>query len=268
MRIRQIPILRDNYAYLIVDDVAGVMAVVDPAEPGAICAALAEESARLTHILCTHHHWDHSGGNVEMKRRFPEALIVGGARDAHRIPEIGLEVTDGQSVTIGGLTAEVREVPCHTSGHVAYLFGPPPELSSSAGRARQGPALFCGDTLFVAGCGRFFEGGGAQMHRALNGVFGALPDDTRVYCGHEYTVANLRFAASVEPDNPAITAKASWARAQRAAGRSTVPSTIGEEKTYNPFMRVSEAPVQAAMGTTDPVSTMSALRAAKNAFKG
>lgn len=262
MRIRQIPILgrMANYCHAVIDDVAGVMAVVDPAEPDAVLAALEGEAATLTHVLCTHHHWDHSGGNKAFAERFPGVEIVGSADEAERIPAITREVADGDTVTVGGLDARILAVPCHTRGHIAYRFAEPdPAL---------GDALFCGDTLFVAGCGRFFEGDAAQMHRALNTVFATLPDDTRVYCGHEYTVSNLEFAAHAEPGNPAIARKLEWARARRAQGASTVPSIIGEEKTYNPFMRVAEPALQAAMGTADPVATMAALRQAKNAFKG
>lgn len=262
MRIRQIPILprMANYCHVVIDDERGVMAAVDPAEPAVVAEALAGESARLTHILCTHHHFDHAGGNVEMAKRFPGVEIVGFAGDAARIPGITRRVEHGDRVRIGDLVAEVLAVPCHTRGHIAYRFADPDPA--------RGDALFCGDTLFVAGCGRFFEGDAAQMHHALNTVFAALPDDTRVYCGHEYTVANLEFARTVEPDNPAIAAKLAWARAERAAGRSTVPSTLGEEKTCNPFMRVAHESVQAATGTGDPVSAMAALRRAKDDFKG
>ncbi len=260
MRIRQIPIIprMANYCHVVIDDDAGVMALVDPADPDAVLDALADETATLTHVLCTHHHWDHSGGNAALARRFPDLEIVGSADEAERIPAITRRVSDGDRVTIGGLTAQILSVPCHTKGHIAYRFADP----------EQGDALFCGDTLFVAGCGRFFEGDAAQMHHALNTVFAALPDDTRVYCGHEYTVSNLEFAAHVDPDNDAVARKLEWARAERDAGRSTVPSTIGEEKTCNPFMRVAEPALQKAMGATDAVATMAALRRTKNDFKG
>jgi len=262
VRIRQIPIIprMSNYCHVVIDDVAGVMAVIDPADPDAVVAALEGERARLTHVLCTHHHWDHAGGNAALAKRFPGIEIIGSADEADRIPAITRAVADGDVVEVGGLKATVLSVPCHTRGHIAYRFSePPPDL---------GDALFCGDTLFVAGCGRFFEGDAAEMHHALNSVFADLPDSTRVYCGHEYTVSNLQFAAHVEPDNPAVARKLAWARAQRAAGASTVPSTIGEEKTYNPFMRVAEPALHKAMGTSDPVSTMAALRQTKNQFKG
>ena len=252
MRIVQIPILSDNYCHLVVDDATGRAAVIDPAEPSRVIPVIEKSGAKLTHILCTHHHWDHAGGNLEMLARFPEARVVGSVGDAAKIPGATDRVADGDTVRVGDLEARVLFVPCHTRGHVAYLFG---------------DALFCGDTLFVAGCGRFFEGDAAQMHTALNTVFAGLAPQTRVFCGHEYTVSNLKFAVSIEPDNAAAKTKLAWAELQRADGRSTVPSTIGEERTYNPFMRLDEPTVQATTGAHDPVAVMSALRERKNGFR-
>lgn len=253
MRIELIPILRDNYAYLVVDDEAGVAAVVDPAQPEPVRAALERAGVRPTHLLCTHHHWDHAGGNEQMVRWYPDLEVVGSVGDADRIPAITRRVDDGDVIRVGGIDVRVLFVPCHTRGHVAYLAG---------------DALFCGDTLFVAGCGRFFEGDAAQMHRALGSVLGALPPETRVFCGHEYTVTNLRFALTVEPENGAARAKLAWAEARRREGAPTVPSTIGEERTYNPFMRVDSPAIRARLGTADDVSTMAALRRLKDEFRG
>lgn len=253
MRIRQIPILMDNYAHLLVCESTNRAGVVDPAQPDVVAAAIEAEGVELTHILVTHHHWDHSGGNLEMKKRFPSATVVGAAADADRIPALDHPVAGGDSFAIGDIDVSVLFVPCHTRGHIAFLAD---------------DALFCGDTLFVAGCGRFFEGDAEQMNQALNGVFAALPDSTRVFCGHEYTVSNLNFASTIEPDNAAVASKAEWAKAEIAAGRSTVPSTIGEERTYNPFMRVHLEAVQRALDAADPVSAMAALREKKNTFRG
>lgn len=252
MRIRQIPILSDNYSYLVIDEANGVAGAVDPAEPEPVARAIEEEKVKLTHILCTHHHWDHSGGNEELLRRYPDAVVVGSVDDADKIPGISVRVGNEDRVRIGQLEGRVLLVPCHTRGHIAYLFE---------------DALFCGDTLFVAGCGRFFEGEAKEMHHALNVVFGALPDNTRVFCGHEYTVSNLKFALSIEPENKAAQEKLKWAEEQRAKNLSTVPSTLGEERSFNPFMRVSEPTVAAAVGEQDPVAVMAALRERKNNFK-
>lgn len=256
MRIRLIDLLHvnDNYAWLVIDDDAGVMAVVDPADPDAVTAAIEGESARLTHILTTHHHWDHAGGNAEMKRRHPGAQVVGYAPDAARIPAIDRPVEAGDMLTIGTLRTQVLAVPGHTRGSIAYRVGDPAD----------GDALFCGDTLFIGGCGRLFEGTAAELHHALNHVLAALPDDTRVYCGHEYTVANLAFAHHIEPDNPDVTAALAAARAARAEGRPTVPGRLGAERRHNPFLRVHEPAIQRAMGQSDPVATLAALREAKN----
>lgn len=261
MRVRLVDLLHvnDNYGWLIIDDETGVAAIVDPADPDAVTAAVDAEGVTLTHALTTHHHWDHADGNPELARRYPDVQIVGYAPDAHRIPAIDREVVGGDRVEIGGLVGEVLVVPCHTRGHIAYLFRD----------AADGDALFCGDTLFIGGCGRFFEGDAAQMDHALNTVIGALADDTRVYCGHEYTVGNLAFAHHVEPDDATIADHLARARADRAAGRPTVPGRLGAERRHNPFMRVREPTVQRAMGTEgDPIATMKALREAKNAFKG
>ncbi len=253
MDIRQVAILQDNYSHLLVDREAGCVAAVDPAEPEVVLAAIDGLGLPLTHILCTHHHWDHAGGNEGMLARFPDAQVVVGERDAPKVKGVTHRVSGGETFAFGSQSIQVLEVPCHTRGHVAFLVN---------------GALFCGDTLFVAGCGRFFEGDAAEMDEALNRVFGALPNDTQVYCGHEYTVSNLMFAASVEPDNEAIAAKLRWAKEERSNDRSTVPSTIGEEKATNPFMRVGVPGLQALLGVTDTVAAMAALRERKNGFKG
>jgi len=251
MRVRQIPCLGDNYCHLIIDEETGSAAIVDPANGPKIAAVLHDEKVTLTHILCTHHHWDHTGGIPHLLDEFADLQVVAGAQDAERIKGTTLAVLDGQRFAVGELEAQVIDVPCHTRGHIAFLFD---------------GALFSGDTLFVAGCGRFFEGDAAQMHKALNLRFAVLPPETKVYCGHEYTVSNLRFAQSLEPDNPALRAKLLWATAQCEAGPSTVPSTIGEELTTNPFMRLNSPEIQAATGATRPVQVMQRLRELKNAF--
>jgi hydroxyacylglutathione hydrolase len=251
MRIDVIPLWKDNYAYLVVDPATGTAAVVDPSDPGPVAAAAEAAGVRVTHLLCTHHHPDHSGGNAALAARWPGLEVVGSAIDPERIPALTRPVADGETFTVGALAFRALAVPGHTRGHVAFVCG---------------DALFSGDTLFLAGCGRLFEGDAAQMHRALSGVFGALPPETRVFCGHEYTVNNLRFALTVEPENAAVRAKLAWAEARQAAGQPTVPATLAEERTYNPFLRVAEPAVQQRLGTRDPVETFAALRRLKDAF--
>ncbi|MBT9560961.1 MAG: hydroxyacylglutathione hydrolase [Myxococcales bacterium] len=255
MQVVPIPILADNYAYLLIDPATGDAAAVDPADPGPVLSEVRARGLRLTHVLCTHHHGDHSGGNVAIADALPHVAVVGPQVDAARIPGLTHGVGHGDVVQVGSLTVRVLFVPCHTRGHVAFVAGE---------GAHEGPALFCGDTLFVAGCGRFFEGSAEQMVTALFDVLGALPPETRVYCGHEYAVANLTFAATVEPENQAIHRKLAWAVAQRAAGLPTVPSTLAEEREYNPFLRVHVPAL--ARGDT-PAACMARLRDAKNAFR-
>lgn len=251
-QVEQVAILMDNYCYLVIDNATRHAAVIDPAEPDVVSSRIDELGVQLTHILATHHHWDHAGGNEEMKRRYPAATVVMSSVDAARVKGVEREVEHGDVIQVGRTTGRVLMVPCHTLGHAAFVFG---------------DALFCGDTLFVGGCGRFFEGDGAQMHQALNGVFGELPDDTRVFCGHEYTVANLRFARHIEPDNQDTRAKLAWAEARQDRVLSTVPSTLGEERRYNPFLRVGLPSVQAAVAASDPVQAMDRLREKKNQFR-
>ncbi|MBK6687247.1 MAG: hydroxyacylglutathione hydrolase [Deltaproteobacteria bacterium] len=256
-RIEIVPLLNDNYGYLLADE-TGEAAIVDPAEAEVVLAAAHQHQLRLTTVLATHHHGDHVGGNLELAARIPRLRIVGYAADRDRIPGLTLAVEPGDVVQVGQLRGALLAVPCHTRGHVAYHFG---------------RALFTGDTLFAAGCGRFFEGDAAQMYQALHQVFGALPDDTLIYCGHEYTENNLRFAASLEPNNPAIHAAARRAAKLRAEGRPTIPTTLGEERSYNPFLRVRSpellASVQRAhpgVEVTDPVAVLGVVRAMKDHF--
>jgi hydroxyacylglutathione hydrolase len=253
MRIKQIPVLQDNYSYLLIDDTTKQAALIDTADDlEQLLPAIEAEQVTLTHILNTHHHFDHSGGNEKLLALYPSLIVVGGAHDADKIFGITQRVAHGDTLQIGALKGQVIHIPCHTRGHVAYLFG---------------DALFSGDTLFVAGCGRFFEGDAAQMHQALNVAFAKLPGNTRVHCGHEYTVSNLRFAVSVEPNNVAAKQKLSWAQAQREQGLSTIPSTLTEELSYNPFMRVSSPDIQLATSSHEPVEVMNQLRTLKNNFK-
>ncbi|KAL8274597.1 hypothetical protein Esti_001500 [Eimeria stiedai] len=256
-----IPTLSDNYAYLVIDKKTKAAACVDPAEPEKVVAAAKEHGVTLHKCLCTHKHFDHSGGNVKIKKLIPEIEVVGSAYE--ETPGKTKAVTEGDTFLLGDLLVKALHAPCHTSGHMLYYMESRTDPNAQ-------PIIFTGDTLFLAGCGRFFEGDASQMHRALMEKIGTLPAETLVYCGHEYSLANLQFAATIEPHNNALENKLDWARKQRAAGKPTIPSTIGEEKAYNPFMRVDKLEVQKAVGAPagDQVQTMHLLRERKNVFRG
>ena len=253
LTIHQIPVLSDNYIYLLHDAATGETAVVDPAVAPPVLAALEQKGWRLTHILNTHHHADHTGGNLALKQG-TGCTIVGPRADAARIPGINVQVGEGDRYRFGREAAQVFDVPGHTRGHIAFFFP-------------QTKALFCGDTLFALGCGRLFEGTPAQMWASL-GKFRALPADTRVYCAHEYTQSNARFALTVDPGNTRLTARAAEIDRLRAAGRPTVPSLLGEEVATNPFLRADQDSVAAAVGLAgaDPVSVFAEVRKRKDSF--
>lgn len=236
LEVHMFPCLNDNYGYLIHDPVDGVTATIDTPEADPINAALEEKGWRLTHILNTHHHFDHAGGNEALKARWG-CTVVGAANDAARIPGIDVRVADGDALEFGSTSARVLEVPGHTSGHIAYYF------------ADDGIA-FVGDTLFALGCGRLFEGTPAQMWTSL-GKLMALPDDTVVYCAHEYTQSNAAFALSVEPGNEALVARSGEIDRLRAKGMPTVPTTIALEKATNPFLRPDSENLRATVGMPD-----------------
>jgi hydroxyacylglutathione hydrolase len=233
LEIEQMPVLSDNYVYLVHEPAAGVTGVVDPAVAEPVLARLKAKGWKLDWILSTHHHADHTGGNLELKQA-TGCKIAGPGKDAARIPGIDLDLVEGDRFALGEAEAQIFETPGHTSGHISFWF---PDAK----------VLFCADTLFSLGCGRVFEGTHAQMWDSLSKL-AALPDDTLVYCGHEYTQSNARFALSVDPDNPALLARAAEVDRQRAAGQPTVPTTLGEEHKANPFLRPSNPAIRQKLG--------------------
>ena len=222
VRAQPVPILADNYAWLVKEIGSGAMALVDPADAKACIAAVERAGGRLDLILLTHHHADHVAGTDEVRARFG-CPVVGAAADVRRLPKLDQAVREGDQVTLGAVQAEVIDTPGHTRGHIAYHFA-------------DGGVLLCGDTLFSLGCGRLLEGTPAEMFASLKKL-AALPAETQVCCGHEYTEANARFAITVEPNNPDLQARAAEVKRLRAAGQPTVPSTIGSERAANPFLR-------------------------------
>lgn len=253
LEITRIPVLKDNYVWLLCGAAAAVVAVVDPAVEEPVVAELDRAGLRLTHILNTHHHNDHVGANLALKARYG-CMIVGPRADRNRIPGIDLALAEDDTFTLGGATARVFDVPGHTRGHIAFWF---------AGEK----ALFCGDTLFALGCGRLFEGTPDQMWASLL-KFRVLPDDTRVFCAHEYTQSNARFALTADPGNAALAARAAEIDALRAKGTATVPSLLGVEKATNPFLRADHPALAATYGLKDrdPVAVFAAIRSAKDRF--
>src|ERR1700728_3337484 len=216
-----VPILSDNYAWLLRDSATGAVAIVDPAEPKPIIAALEKAGGRLDLILLTHHHADHIAGADEVQAHFG-AKMVGAAADARRLPKLDIAVKEGDTVKFGAAEARVIDTPGHTVGQINYFFP-------------DGEILLSGDTLFSLGCGRLIEGSAGEMFSSL-GKLAALPDDTLVCCGHEYTESNAKFALSVDPNNAALLARTEEAHQQRARGEPTIPSRLGDEKRANPFL--------------------------------
>ena len=238
MAIIIVPQLSDNFAYLVIDDASKECAVVDCAEADKVIAAAKQHGVKLIAVLTTHWHGDHSGGNEDIAAKVPGIKIYGAKAEGGRIPALTDPVADGDTVKIGALEGRVIGIPAHTNGHVAYHF---PKLN----------AVFTGDTLFVAGCGRVFEGKADTMVSSL-AKLAALPDATQVYCGHEYTEKNLRFALTLEPNNQALKSKYEWARNLRAEGKYTIPSTIGDEKQFNPFLRTDSPELRASLKKLAP----------------
>jgi hydroxyacylglutathione hydrolase len=222
MEVARIPVLNDNYVWLAHEPESGETSVIDPAVAEPVLAEARRRGWRITQIWNTHWHPDHTGGNAAIKAA-TGALVTGPAAEADRIPTLDRLVGEGDRVRLGGLEAEVLEVPAHTAGHIAYHF---PEEHIA----------FVGDTMFAMGCGRLFEGTAGQMYANLQRL-AALPPETQIYCAHEYTAANGRFALTVEPGNAALAERMERVEAMRAAGEATVPTTIALERATNPFVR-------------------------------
>lgn len=255
MRVVPVPQLMDNYAYLVIDERDGAAGIVDCAEAEPVLSAARREGATLKAILPTHHHYDHVGGNEDLLRAVPGLAVYG---FDERIPGLTQRVQDGGHLRVGSLAARVVFIPAHTTGHIAYYFA-------------DEQAVFTGDTLFAGGCGRLFEGDAAMMIGSLSKL-AVLPDETRVYFGHEYTEKNLRFALTLEPANQALREKHAWAEAQMKSGGTTTPTTIGSEKATNPFLRWDSAELRASLARQfpdlpmDDVSVFAKVRSLKDSY--
>lgn len=253
LEIHMFPCLADNYGYLLHDAEAQVTAAVDTPDAAAILRELDAKGWKLTHIFNTHHHHDHAGGNLALKRE-TGCTIVGPRADVERIPGIDQAVGDGDVVTLGSHRAEVFDTPGHTRGHIVYFF-------------RDDGVAFVGDTLFAIGCGRLFEGTPAQMWSSFGKIL-RWPDATRIYCAHEYTEGNARFALTVEPANAALVARAAEVARLRALGRPTIPTTLAAEKATNPFLRAASRELREKIGLTaaTDVEVFAKTRALKDVF--
>ncbi len=250
--ITAIPCLQDNYAWGIALG-GGEAAVVDPSEAAAVQRWLGERGLRLRWLLLTHHHGDHIGGAEALARRHG-ARIAGSAADRHRLPPLDQALEDGDALELGGHVAQVLAVPGHTSGHLAFLVE---------------DAVFAGDALFSFGCGRVFEGSPAQMWSSMMRLR-ALPGASELCCGHEYTAANLRFARHLLPDDPRLAEAERRCAARRAQGLPTLPTSLGEQATLNPFLRCDDPTLQTQLGLLGrpPVEVFAAIRAWKDGFRG
>ena len=222
--------LADNHMYLIIDAATQQAAVVDPVEPQELLKAAAAEGATIVYALTTHHHYDHAGGNKELKKLVPSCAIIGG----DLVDACTRQVVDNEVLPLGESQFRCVHTPSHTAGHMSYLV-------TSSGE--QPGSVFTGDSMFIGGCGRLFEGGPDQMLAALEKL-GSLPPETLLYDGHEYTVKNLQFSLTVEPNNVDAQKKIMWAQEVRAKGGVTCPSTIAEQHLYNPFLRTAQPTVQ------------------------
>lgn len=257
MQITRISALSDNYIFLLYEPQQNVAVVVDPAEAQPVLQRLQELGTQLVAIFNTHHHIDHVGGNRQLIEHFRQVQVYGGAEDRGRIPGQQVFLKEGDRVQFANRWAEILFVPGHTRAHIAYYF--PPEQAGETGE------LFCGDTLFAGGCGRLFEGTSDQMVESLSKLQ-SLPDNTRVWCAHEYTLKNLQFALTIDGNNPDLKSRFTEVEAFRSRLEATVPSMLGLEKRTNPFLRWNQPTIQSAVNSHNPVQTFARLRGMKDRF--
>lgn len=256
--LRVVPVLAldDNYMYIVYNEKTGKGLTVDPVHPDKIEQMSKTLNVPIVAALVTHHHGDHAGGMILFRQMWEKTARVYAGDD--RIASLDEVVRHEQTLDIEGMQVKCIHTPCHTHGHFCYYITTPEDQTG---------VVLTGDTLFIAGCGKFFEGNASQMYENLNGKLGTLPDETKVYCGHEYTVNNLKFARLVDPDNEAVKAKLTWAEERRSRNEPTIPSTIGEEKEINPFMRVHLPAIQKYVGEDSVIQCTDGLRFHKNNFK-
>lgn len=257
MEIKRIPVLADNYIFVLWEPQQKIAAVVDPALAQPVIEYLQSIEAKLVAILNTHHHRDHVGGNQQLVKQFPNVRVYGGIEDRGRIPQQQVYLEEGDTVQFADRVAQVFFVPGHTRAHIAYYF--PPTAANEVGE------LFCGDTVFAGGCGRLFEGTPTQMLNSL-AKLRQLPNRTRVWCAHEYTLSNLKFALTVEPHNQDLKARYHKVQQERGQGLATIPSWLGEEKQTNPFLRWDAAAIQATAKINEPTRVFARIRGMKDQF--
>ncbi len=257
MKIKIIPVLSDNYIFMLCDRATKTAAVVDPAIAPPVLKYLDQLDLELIAIFNTHHHSDHVGGNRKLIQKFPHVCVYGGAADQGRIPGQQVFLHEGDTVTFGNRTAQIFFVPGHTRAHIAYYF--PPLNPEESGE------LFCGDTLFAGGCGRLFEGNPSQMVNSLDKLRN-LPDNTRIWCAHEYTLNNLKFALTVDRNNSQLQTRYEAVKTARSQGMFTIPSTLSVEKQTNPFLRWDSPQLQAITKMTEPARVFGRIRGMKDLF--
>ncbi|AFY39612.1 Hydroxyacylglutathione hydrolase [[Leptolyngbya] sp. PCC 7376] len=259
MEIIRLPAFHDNYIFILGDRSVGQAVAVDPGDGKVALTYLQQENLQLTAILITHHHHDHIGGNRQLLAHFPDAKVYASEHDWHqgRIPGQTDRLKEGDHLEIFGRTAEIMFVPGHTQGHIVYYF--PPIAPDAMGD------LFCGDTLFAGGCGRLLEGNPSQMWRSLQRIR-ALPDQTNIWCAHEYTLTNLRFALGLQTKNPQLQERFQRVQILRNQNQPTIPSLLSLEKQTNPFLRCDCPEIQAVINHPDPERVFSKLRGKRDLF--